>query len=349
MKLVPGYIEFSSGRRLPDDVIGFLRELAGPSLIKISGRNSDRCRLVVTLLHGNEPSGTIGCYRFLKEKCRDEGFVPRTDLFFFIANVELALTEPPFGLRQFPEGRDLNRCFHKPYGDRAGEIAAQILDCLETLKPEAVIDIHNTSGNGPSFAVCRALDTRHQALSSLFTQRVVITDLDMGALIDLTQPDMPVVTIECGGAEEDSSHQVAYEGILRVAGASDLFASSPEKELDIYRHPVRLELDPATRLVFAESNDPESDITLPLHIDKRNFGVITPDIPLGWVNNPEVLHLRNASGDVSLKDFFIVRHGKLHSSHPLKLFMVTTRPDIALSDCLLYAVRELDHSHLMDQ
>ena len=300
---------------------------------------------MVTLLHGNEPSGSIACYRFLRNVALVDNWRPRTDLYFFIAGVELALTEPLFTLRQFPGGRDLNRCFHSPGGDAPGDIAARILDCLRELNPELVIDIHNTSGEGPSFSVCRIMDRQHLALSALFTSRVVITDLDLGALIDLTSPARPVVTIECGGARAEASHRIAYDGIRRLADLAEIPAAGERDNLDIYHHPVRLELVAGATISYADSPDPGADITLPADIDRRNFGMITPDIALGWVTNPACLTLKNASGEHPLADFFMVRHGQLFCAHPLKLFMVTTNPVIARSDCLMYAVKEMDHSH----
>ena len=79
--------------------------------------------------------------------------VPETNLVIIIASVEAAKSPPLFSHRQRPGYRDQNRCFHPPFNDREGQIASAILETLAITKPEALIDIHNTSGSGPSFAV----------------------------------------------------------------------------------------------------------------------------------------------------------------------------------------------------
>ena len=55
--------------------------------------------------------------------------------------------------------------------------------------PEAVIDLHNTSGSGPSFGVCTHMDRQHDALVSLFTQRLIVSNLGLGALMEISEDD----------------------------------------------------------------------------------------------------------------------------------------------------------------
>jgi hypothetical protein len=49
---------------IAETVYGFLAQLGGPTAIHITGHDTRRCRVVVTLLHGNEPSGlkAVGKY-----------------------------------------------------------------------------------------------------------------------------------------------------------------------------------------------------------------------------------------------------------------------------------------------
>ncbi len=44
-----------------------------------------------------------------------------------------------------------------------------------------------------------------------------------------------------------------------------------------------------------------------------------------------------------IDDFFVVQNNKLYPRTTLKLFMATTDPKIAVTDCLFYAVKETDH------
>ena len=54
----------------------------------------------------------------------------------------------------------------------------------------------------------------------------------------------------------------------------------------------------------------------------------------------------DASGHDVIDQYFVSREGKLYPRTFLKLFMVTTNPSIAVSDCIFYAVKEVDHTHL---
>ncbi len=330
----------------PDSIaetpLAFLRQLKGPTLIRIRGQDSSRCRAVVTLLHGNEPSGVRALHRLLAE-----GMVPRTNLLVFIVSIHTALTLPLFSYRQLPDERDMNRCFMPPYDDWQGRLAADIRDHLSAAAPEAVLDIHNTSGDGPCFAVCTETDPVFRDLASLFTHRLVITDIRLGALMETAHPGHPVITIECGGSGQTHAHEIALSGLRRFVEIDQLFGIARELDMDIYHHPVRLELRGGARITYADQPDSAADITLPVHIDRNNFGVATPDLPLAWLGEDGLkpLRLSNSSGEFSLEEFFTVRDNRLYPAQTLKLFMVTTDPRIASSDCLLYAVRERDHDH----
>lgn len=173
----------------------FLRFLNGPACLFLEGDDSFRTRAFVTLLHGNEPSGAIALYRWLKSAQR-----PAINIVCIVASVKAALEPPRFGHRMLPGVRDLNRCFRPPFVDSQGELAEEILEILRLHHPEAVIDMHNTSGSGPSFGVCTHMDRQHDALVSFFTQRLIVSNLSLGALMDISEYSYPTVTVEVGGA-----------------------------------------------------------------------------------------------------------------------------------------------------
>ena len=203
--------------QVPDDLHQFLQMLGGPSKIWISGRYPDRTRAIVTLLHGNEPSGVKALHRFLKE-----GVEPYTNILVLLGSVEASLIEPVFRHRYFPGTRDMNRCFNPPYHDAPGRIAQSILALLEAHRPEAVIDIHNTSGSSPDFGVVTQEDSYHESLVALFTKKLVVSQLRLGSLMEQTRVDRPVVTVECGGAQDLGSEFIAYRGLLRYALEQEL-------------------------------------------------------------------------------------------------------------------------------
>ena len=105
---------------------------------------------------------------------------PVTDLYCFIGSVSAAKHPPPgyFHHRMIPGKRDLNRCFRPPYNDEEGVVAADLLHRITSVQPEAVIDIHNTSVQAHPSPFARELNPKHFAIGSLFTHRLIITDLN---------------------------------------------------------------------------------------------------------------------------------------------------------------------------
>lgn len=182
----------------------FLTWLNGPSCITVQGQDPERNRIISTLIHGNEPSGVVAVHRWLKAWQLGQTAQPKTNVSFVIPSVEACLLTPHFNHRHFPGRRDLNRCFNGPTDDAEGQLAANILTYIVDQAPEAIIDLHNTSGAGPAFAVSSMMDDKHQALASFFTPKMVYSNLKLGALTEIGEHLAPSVAIECGGAQEGS-------------------------------------------------------------------------------------------------------------------------------------------------
>ena len=323
---------------LGESVEEFVRILAGPTLLRIKGKDSSRLRAISTLLHGNEPSGIKAIFRCLKE-----GRVPCVDILVFVASVDAALATPGFFLRHLAHQRDLNRCFNPPFDDEPGKIAEAMLAILHDEKPEALIDIHNTSGSGPSFAVTITNDTKHRALTSLFTQRLIHTDLRLGAIMEFSENDVPTVTIECGGAQDDEAHELAYEGIKRFTSEDNVLTEQEtDWGLELLENPIRIELKEDVTIAFAEKAKVDTDITLPPSIENHNFGIILPDQPLGWLGERGLacFVVKNTLGEDKLSKVLREEAGVLYVAQPIRAFMITTNADIAKSDCLFYAVAD---------
>jgi hypothetical protein len=101
--------------------------------------------VVVTLMHGNEPSGLVAVHGRLRD-----GRQPATDTFFVLGAVEGALADPYLSSRLLPDGTDLNRCFGR--SARSGpcrDLALAILEAVRAAAPEALVDIHNNTGHTP--------------------------------------------------------------------------------------------------------------------------------------------------------------------------------------------------------
>ncbi|EGG99081.1 DevC-like ABC transporter permease component [gamma proteobacterium IMCC2047] len=322
----------------------FLEQLTAPTWIYIPGRDHSRCRAITTLLHGNEPSGLHAIHAWLRS-----GDQPETDLYFCIASVKTAQHPPGFFYRMLPDCRDLNRCFRPPYKDAEGVLAANILRRLCAVQPEAVLDIHNTSGSGPSFAVVTNTDRRHKALASLFTQHLIITDLKLGAIMEFEEGGFPITTIECGGCHDPHAHQLATEGLRRFALKQNLFNyHSINAEMVLYKHPLRVEMIEGSEIAYADHPIDGPDLTLHSDVEHFNFGEAPANSVLGWLGPRGIncLTARDSMGSEHIEHYFEVHDNQLLTRQPLRLFMVTKNPSIALSDCLFYLVPVDDcHRH----
>ncbi|WP_036228627.1 M14 family metallopeptidase [Marinobacterium jannaschii] len=329
---------------LPVDPLAWLEELPGATLIRQQGLQSGPPRVVCTLLHGNELSGVKAVHRWLSSAMK-----PHFDTLFLVVGVKVCLTEPRYTLRQLPDERDMNRCFLPPFEDRPGRLAEQILALLRSQCPESMLDIHNTSGHSPAFGVATHEDPAHEALLSLFAQHLVVTDLRLGAIMEHSDRHCPIVTIECGGLTDPKADDIAWKGLQRYLQQEDVLTPQEGLQIDLYHHPVRLELTPSCVLAVANQPVLGADLTIPKDLDRYNFGEVEQGLPIGWVASErslERLKLHNKSGEDLMGQYFRCCGNHLVTAQRLKLFMVTTSPTIAASDCLLYASLEREHTRL---
>ncbi len=313
-----------------------LGEIPGAVWFRIPGRDAARSRAVTTLLHGNEPSGFHALRRYLAG-----GDIPAVDLICVLGGVRAAQIAPAFSHRFLPGGLDLNRCFREPFRGEEGETARKILELLGSKRPECLVDLHNTSGEGPSYAVVTQPSAAHDAIASCFTDRLIVTDLRLGTLTEATTSRCPSVVVECGGARDAGSHEVALRGLRRFADTEHLEAASPER-LETFEHPVRVELAQGCHIAFSDHPVSEVEVVLKTDLDRFNFGVIPAETHLGWVGarGVEALQLRNARGAGPVDRFLTHRGDRLISAEAFRPLMITTRPDIAESDCLFYAIAD---------
>lgn len=322
-----------------NNITEFLQIIDGPTIIKLTGSDTSRSRALVTLLHGNEPSGLTAIFQWIKSEQ-----IPAVNIICIIASVKASLTEPYFANRALPEKRDLNRCFKPPFNtDHEGTLAEDILKTLQAEKPEAAIDMHNTSGSGPAFGVATHMDDAHDALTSLFTNRLIVTDLRLGALMEISEHLCPTVTIECGGRLDETAHAIAYEGLQRFFLENDVL-SKPDEDfgLELLHNPVRLEINDGYDICYKEENQEGYALALHPNIEQLNSGTTKAGTELGFVNMSDINQLftsTNSGHECVVNDLVYIENNKLYTKQDLKLFMITTNPVIAKMDCLFYAVK----------
>lgn len=310
-----------------------LVRLDGPAIIRFgAGGGVSRC--AVTLLHANEPSGVHAVARLLSE-----AFEPVVPLDVIIAQVQAARVEPRFSHRMLPGHRDLNRCFAPPFEGADGALAEVILETVRQLAPACMVDLHNTSGTGPGYAVLLQTDDQRRALAGHWVDLAIHAELRMGTLGEIVDEDCPVSIIECGGARDPEAHELAYQGLRRFALAEDPLA--PQGELPrLVEHPTRVVLAPGARLAYGSVPQPGVDITLVESIEVFNREPAGAHSCLGWVGSEGISALRGETGDriQSVAHLFVVRDGALYPRQPVQLLMATTNHRIATTDCLFYVV-----------
>ena len=314
----------------------FLARLGGPAWVFLTGEDTSRTRAVTTLLHGNEPSGVRAIFQWLRAGTR-----PLVNLVCFIGAVDAAMAPPGFAHRQLPDSRDLNRCFRMPFEGREGRLAAGVLDRLRGIGPEALVDFHNTSGRSPSYGVTTRLGEPQKALTALVSNHLIVTDLRLGTLMEATEDDFPTITAECGGAGDARSDQTAMAAFKSYVMAESLW-DTPQRYAHVktFHHPIRVSLETGKQVAYGPAAVSGVDLTLRADADHFNFGILNQGEILGWVrdSSPSVVVARDAKGRDRTRELFAVNAGRLVVAQASRIMMMTTNPQIAVSDCLFYCL-----------
>lgn len=319
---------------LTQSPVSFLRNLGGLTAIDIAGLDTSRCRVISTLIHGNEPSGLFALHKWLSEQHQ-----PATNVRLIISSVKAALAEPLFSQRFLPGEEDLNRCFAGKGQGVTCQRAALIKALIHQVQPEAVLDLHNTSGSGPAFCVTTQDGPSERALASFFCNSMILTGLKIGSLME-QDFSCPCITIECGGSQDSSSHDVAYQGIKEFTNSLDCKAGHHPNEVEVLTHPLRVELKPGVSLSYDFEVNKQVDVCICASIEHHNVGITEKGSFLGWVNHNGLrnLQIRDEQGMELASDLFEIQDGRLLTTIDMRLFMATTRVDIAQKDCLFYVI-----------
>lgn len=329
--------------KVPESATQWLKQLNSPVYIDIEGHDKSRTRVVSTLLHANEPSGFIAVHRWLRfyfESLADsDKYVPAVNIRIILSSVEAAKQLPLFHQRYVDGDADINRLFSTTEPSTPAEIrAAQIKRLIRDVHPEAVVDLHNTSGIGHPFSVCICADDAHRQLASYFCKTMIHTGLSLGSLME-QDFDCPVVTIECGGVSDEMSHEVAFQGLNSFFNAATLGQGHHLSLAKIYTKPLRVELEENASLSYADSLNESTDITLVEHIERYNLGVTGENTLIGWSKRQDLpLQIKTESGTHSDISLLKCINNEIRTSRPLRIFMATPSAVIAKKDCLFYAV-----------
>ncbi|WP_017446082.1 succinylglutamate desuccinylase/aspartoacylase domain-containing protein [Gayadomonas joobiniege] len=333
LTLVPMTVCCAHEDKYPEDAIDWLLSLPGPMVIDQAGQDPSRWRVICTLIHGNEPSGFYAIHRWLLSQQ-----VPVCNVRFILCAVEAARKVPYFNCRFVDNDADLNRCFNAPAENpQVTQRANEIADAIQEVRPEAVIDMHNTSGASPAFAVATQKGLNQQALASFFCDSLFFTRLQLGSLMEQDFA-CPIVTIECGGSQQQISHQLAFQGISEYLQAESLFSGRHFELSQVLEHPLRVEIAENIVLSYGGEADPKAKLTLVSDIEQHNTGITRAHSLLGWsLFGCNAFKIKNEAGQVIDSDILYAEDGAIYTRYPMRIFMATSNPRIALHDCLMYA------------
>lgn len=312
-------IEAPTRDTLGDTPAELLRRLEQPTAFVVPGKNRQRCRLIVTLLHGDEPSGVSAFLAWLRADPE-----PAVDVVCAIANVEAGAAEPAFSHRMLPGRADLNRSFSPILDTADGDIVRGLLAVIDRVTPECLVDLHNTSGDNPPYAIATRIDDDRLRLAGLFAQRIVHTDLVLGTMLDVTAK-IPGVSIECGRSGDPAADAVALEGLTTFAQVQKL----PVRDVTVYEHPIRITL-------LHDRLEVRPDL------DQHNFGQLRKGEHIARVRDgaPWPVRAFGADGRDRSRDLFAMDEDLLVVTQTVIPSMITTDVQSAIQDCLCYLVSE---------
>ncbi len=320
-----------------DSALEFLRELGGPSLVRVVGRDRSRVRGLSVLLHGNEPSSILAVHHWLRTGPR-----PAVDVLLFIGNVASALLEPPFSHRMLPGGRDLNRIYVEPFDGEDGAVARASVEAFREAGCEAIVDIHNTTGRTVPHAICTQLGDQRLLLASLFADFYVHMNVRVGSLVEAVESIAPAVVVEVGQAGDPTADEVAYAGIWHYVNADELGpAPHHTGRVTVLDDMARIEVDPDARFDFGHRLHPDVDITFRAELDTMNFHDLSPGAAIGWLAPNRRLPLRAVGPferDVT-DECLRVRDGVVELACRVTPVMLTVSERAVKADCLGYFMR----------
>lgn len=331
------YLQNITPNDIPETYQQWLYDLNAPTIVDFTCNNTDKWRVVTTLLHGNEPSGFIALHRWIKEECFKDLVV---NIRFIIVSIEAAQFEPAFTTRYLSGGKDMNRCFGVKSLSDYYLRAELISSCIRQVKPEAIIDLHNTSGANPAFSVSCSASHQHLSMTSLFCDRVIVSHLKLGALLEQDFA-CPIITIECGGANDENSHLTAFSGIQRFCHLTDVLCTESEHTIEVIYQPIRFLIKKGTTLSYSDDL-PSVGITLREDIESLNFGISYKGTHIGKTDQLGLANFCIEDEHLHGKpeDYFNIEGNNIITKSDLRVFMATKIPAIAVHDCLFYMVKE---------
>jgi len=341
------YLQNPTWKELHADYEQFLLSMSGPTVIDVTGVNTHKCRVFISLLQGNEPSGFIALHRWLITKNVND--LPQTNLRFIICSVEAASKKPFFSRATISDCQDISRSFGKPEHqlinqDNSNTRAQLIKKAIREVKPEAVIDLHNTIGPSPAFAISCRVTVEALSLTSFFCHTLVLSDVNSASLMG-QDFSCSFVTIECGGRFDEQAHEIAFAGISHIANSKSIDYTHQKSNVEVIYRPLRLRLKGNTELSYADHDEGNKGITLKSNIEYLNFGGAQKNELIGWLDGDGInnVQLLDKEGNNVIDSYFYSRDNQLVCRKKLHIFKATSSKQAALNDCLFYVAKNTNN------
>lgn len=332
-----------SHRRFPDgppdglldlDARSLLRELGGPTWLRVPGTGEAPPRAVSTLLHGDESTGIHALLHVLSRRR-----VFPFDLHVVLFNVEAALAGPGFAHRYLDHQEDGNRVWGPGEATSPDRRAAQgILGDLLADDLDLLVDVHNTTGDNPFHAVVPSRDPAVVNLATRFTTTLLVWELGAGTLMEAVNDRAPAVAVECGLAGRRTSHAFAVDGLRRAFGPP-LERGEVVRDHDVVADLRRVRLVTDVRARFGGDLDDEIDVVLPPDGDAVNLVPVPAGHELARVRPgaPSPFTVTAPDGtDVTTDALDVRADGSVVSREPRVPVMIVRSVEAARKDCYGY-------------
>lgn len=298
-----------------------------PVLIHLNGENSNPI-LFSCLMHGNETTGFLALQRILN-KYRNKS-LPRS-VSIFIGNIKAASK----GLRQLPDEGDFNRIWKED-----NPLAMEMWNEIERLQPEAVIDLHNNSGNNPLYCVLVNKQSEALNLGRLFCDNILIFPQIQGTFEYFWHDKYPSITLEAGIPEDKNNIEIVFnyiDSLLNIQSIKNHKFDDSSEKLKIYKHLGTLRIPAECTVGYTGEN---SDFTINQNLDENNLKTVEAETIFFKSPSNITPYFTDPYGKDIFDEYFLLKNGEIITKKRMIPTMITTNLRIVKSDCLCYMMEE---------
>ena len=325
-----------------------LRALERPTLIRVPGSGTQAPRVISALLHGDEVTGLQAVLRILRRR-RAYLF----DLYVLLGNVPAALAGDGFAHRYLDDQEDFNRVWDVEQVDtplRAA--AADILARLRAARPEALVDVHNNTGDNPFYAIITRRRPEVVNLATLCTTTLLSWDFGAHTLMEALEDECAAIAVECGLPGRPESLAFAVDALRRYLGEPPLATDRVARDHDLLGNLRKVVVAEDVRLRFGGQPGPDADLVLDADADVHNFVELPAGHRLGRVRlgtsaseHPPAMPLRatDTSGADVTDEVLSIEGDALITRVTATPVMMTRTVEAARKDCVFYLADELAH------